>query len=332
MPFSTRIARVAIPALAFGVLVAVLVVYFERGFVPGDAFVYLAAGERLNDGHQLYAISPGDRPIEMKPPYWTVPLLSPPPIAVLFRPLAALPHELGVYVWWAACVVAILATITALVARRPILAGAALLVLAVPVAYELGVGNVNGFVLAGLVLAWFLFSRGKETAAGATLAAIAVLKVTPAVLVVWLIAERRWRAVGAFVATGVALAAVSVLGAGFSPHLEYLGIARQTGAVGSSDLSLAGTARFLGVAPSIAALMPIGALAIGVVAIWLLRDRPGLAFSAGVVTMVAASPVVNINWLAMLMATLAPAAWAIQARHEERARSGAREALSAVDG
>jgi hypothetical protein len=47
--------------------------------------VYLAAGERLNAGHQLYALMPGNRPVDIHPPFWTVPLLSPPPIAVLFR-------------------------------------------------------------------------------------------------------------------------------------------------------------------------------------------------------------------------------------------------------
>src|SRR6476646_7188903 len=37
--------------------------------VPGsDAWNYLAAAERLNAGHPLYALSPGDRPIQLLPP------------------------------------------------------------------------------------------------------------------------------------------------------------------------------------------------------------------------------------------------------------------------
>ena len=95
------LAALAVVGVALGVLAALLVVYFQRGVVPGHAYVYLAAGERLNAGHPLYALSPGDRPLGMQPPYWTVPLLSPPPIAVLFRPLAALPNELGGDGWWA---------------------------------------------------------------------------------------------------------------------------------------------------------------------------------------------------------------------------------------
>src|SRR5439155_1700663 len=62
--------------------------------VPGsDAWNYLAAGERLNAGHPLYSISPGDRPIQLLPPYWTVPLLAPPPIAVVWRPLPPVAGE-----------------------------------------------------------------------------------------------------------------------------------------------------------------------------------------------------------------------------------------------
>src|SRR3954468_15126551 len=64
------------------------------GFSPAtpgsDAWNYLAAGERLNAAHPLYALSPGDRAIQLLPPYWTVPLLAPPPITVLWRPLALL--------------------------------------------------------------------------------------------------------------------------------------------------------------------------------------------------------------------------------------------------
>jgi hypothetical protein len=113
--------------LVLGLYVAVQATYFGRGFVPGDAFTYLAAGERLNAGHMLYALSPGDRPVDLNPPYWTVPLLSPPPIAVLFRAFAALPPDTGAYAWWALQLVALAVSLVMLGRRKPMLTAVAML-------------------------------------------------------------------------------------------------------------------------------------------------------------------------------------------------------------
>ena len=304
-----RILRIVIPALAIGLVITIQIVYFTRGFVPGDAFTYLAAGERLNDGHLLYALSPGDRPVDLKPPYWTVPLLSPPPIAVLFRPLALIPNDLGPYVWWAVCIASIVGTTLVMMRRRPILVGVAVFLLSIPLVYEIGVGNLNALLIAGIVGAWYLLVRGRDAPAGALIAGMTALKLTPVVLAWWLITQRRWGAFRAFVAAGLVIALVSVLGAGLSAHFEYLGIIRQTSTAGTSDLSLAGMARFIGLDPAIAGLLPMAALVVGFVAIWLLRDRPGLAYAAAVVTMLLGSPVVNINWFTVLLAALAPAVW-----------------------
>lgn len=309
MTASRRVLRIAIPVVAIGLLLAVQSVYFTRGFVPGDAFTYLAAGERLNDGHLLYALSPGDRPVGLQPPYWTVPLLSPPPIAVLFRPLAAIPAEVGVYMWWATCVGAIAGTIVVMMRRRPVLIGLAVMVLTIPLVYEIGVGNLNALLVAGIVAAWLLLLRGRDVPAGAVIAAMTALKLTPVVLAWWLITQRRWAGVKGFVAAGLAIAVISILGAGLSAHLEYLGIVRQTSATGTSVLSLAGIARYLGVDPAIAALLPFGALMLGGASIWLLRDRPGAAYAAAVVTMLLGSPVINVNWFTILLTALAPAVW-----------------------
>jgi hypothetical protein len=304
-----RILRIVIPALAIGVVVTIQSVYFNRGFVPGDAFTYLAAGERLNAGHLLYALSPGDRPVDMHPPFWTVPLLSPPPIAVLFRVFALVPNDLGPYVWWAICIASIVGTILVMMRRQPILIGVAVFVLSIPLVYEIGVGNLNGLLLAGIVGAWYLLFRGRDVGAGVVIAAMTALKLTPVVLAWWLITQRRWGALRSFVVGGAVFAIISVLGAGLAAHFEYLGIVRQTSTGGTSDLSLAGMARFVGVDPSVANLLPTLALVIGFGAIWFLRERPGLAYAVAVVTMLLGSPVVNVNWFTVLLAALAPVVW-----------------------
>ena len=315
-----RVLRIAIPVVAIGIVAAIQAVYFDRGFVPGDAFTYLAAGERLNDGHLLYALSPGDRPVDLKPPFWTVPLLSPPPIAVLFRPLALIPNDLGPYVWWAICIVSIVGTTLVMLRRRPILVGLAVLVLSIPIVYEIGVGNLNALLIAGIVGAWYLLVRGRDVGAGMIIAGMTALKLTPVVLAWWLITQRRWGAVRAFVAAGLVIAIVSIVGAGLAPHFEYLGIIRQTSTTGTSELSLAGLARYVGIDVSIANLLPTASLLGGVVVMWLVRARPGLAYALGVITMLVGSPVINVNWFTVLLGALAPVVWPMSdARLVERA-------------
>jgi hypothetical protein len=312
-PAVSRILRLVVPAVAIGMIVAIQRVYFERGLIPGDSFTYLAAGERLNAGHMLYALSPGDRPVGFEPPFFTVPLLSPPPIAVLFRPLAALPMEIGVYIWWIATIVVLAAVILWMLRERPIVAGLAVLALSIPIVYQIGVGNLNGLIVAGIVGGWYLLTRRRDLAAGAVFALMTAFKVTPGIFLWWLITQRRWDAFKAFVVTGLVVLAISVLGAGVQAHLEYLGIARQTAAAGTTYLSLAGAARYLGVPVEVANLLPTVSIMLGVAAVWLLRARPGAAYGAAIVTMIAGSPVVQITWFTILLGVLAPIIWPMPA-------------------
>ena len=265
-----RLLSVALVAIAFGLLAVTLTVYFTRGFIPGDALVYLGAGERLNAGHQLYALSPGDRYVGANPPYWTVPTLSPPFMGVLFRPLALLPPDLGAYVWWVGTISAIALTLALLVRRAPILTSVAIIVLGIPLTYEIGVGNVNAFILAGAVGIWWASTRGHERAAGVIAAFLVMVKLWPIALAWWLVTQRRWDAVKAGVVAGVVLVGVSMLGAGLDAHLTYLQVIRDTTSTGTSVLSVAGIARYVGVPESIAAILP------WVVFVGGLRPRVGL--------------------------------------------------------
>lgn len=307
-----RVLAVAMVTISAGLLGAVLAVYFTRGFIPGDAVVYLAGGERLNAGHPLYAISPGDRPLGIKPPYWTVPLLSPPLIAVLFRPLALLPPDAGAYVWWAASMAAIGWVLVEFWRRRPVLTSLAVLALVVPLTYEIGVGNVNAFLLLGAVLIWRWTISGRESPAGAVAALITLLKVSPVVLCWWLFTQAKWRAVLAGLAVGSALLLVSIVGAGLDAHIRFVEITRDTATIGVSELSLAGLAKAVGVPASIANLLPTAALATGLLGVLVLRSRPAWAYSLAVATMVVGSPVVNINSYALLLGCLAPAIWPME--------------------
>ena len=108
---SPDVRRVAPALLTVAIAVAASPVFYPQ-LSPTDAYVYLAAGERLNAGHDLYRLSPGDRVIASNPPYWDVPTLSPPLLGVLWRPLAVFGTS-GMLVGWALTGVAFLSALAA---------------------------------------------------------------------------------------------------------------------------------------------------------------------------------------------------------------------------
>jgi len=304
-------ARIVLPALAGGVLVAILALYFQRGFIPGDAIVYLAAGERLNAGHQLYALLPGDRLIDLKPPYWTVPLLSPPFIGVLFRPLALLPGDVGAYVWWAGCIIAIGTVLVALVRRAPVAASLVVLMLAIPIVYEIGVGNVNGLLLGGAIATWILGRKGRSEMAGPIAAVMIAVKLTPLPIGAWVVGVGRRRGLAAVTVSLTVAAVVSVAGAGFPAHADYLSVLNATNGVGIWQLSPGGIAVALGLPAPIPTLLQTGILVAGTIlaAVLPARGHPAAGFTIAVVAWTFGSPVVNINTPVLLLALLAPLAW-----------------------
>lgn len=170
----------------------------------GDPWNYLAAAERLNAGHPLYALSAGDRPVELHPPYWSVPLLSPPFIAVLWRPLAPL-GDLAMLGWWIGGIAATGIYVVWLLRR---LANPwsiiALVALSPPIAYGALSGNAIAYLLPLLALRH-----------PATVAVAAGVRLTPALLA---------PAVGirTTLAFGLGVAAVSLAGAGIQNHVDWL--------------------------------------------------------------------------------------------------------------
>jgi hypothetical protein len=308
---ASRFAGIIAPALAFGLLAVLLIGYFDRGFIPGDAFTYLAAGERLNAGHLLYALSPGDRPVDLNPPYWTVPFLSPPFMAVAWRPLAALPAELGVYAWWAGAIAGVAIVIGLFLRRMPVRTSLVVLVLAVPLTYEIGVGNVNAYLLLGAVGTWYLARRGRVASAGAVAAVMVAAKLTPLPLAAWVVGVGGRRGLVAIIVGLVACGIVSLVGAGLQAHVDYFGVARDTGTVGLSPSSLGGFARAAGLPDPLPTMIPTLVLVTATLASVGLASlgHPALGFAAAIVGWTFGSPVVNVNTPILLLALLAPVVW-----------------------
>ena len=315
---AARVSRIALlTCLAVGLIICVstFLHFLAQGFVAWDAPTYLAAGERLNAGHDLYALVASDRPVLLNPPYWTVPLLSPPPIAVLWRPLALFGNA-GMLVWWLACMASIGATVTAMSLRSPWIAGPALLVLSVPLAWELAAANVNGLLFGGFVGAWLLARTGHDRAAGILIGLMASVKVWPAILLIWFIAQGRRSALAAFVLVIAAVGLASLLFAGLPANLEYLRIGA---AIRPSPNSLAGVLLSVGLdVPWIG--YALGLLA--VVAMVRYRRYQEATYALGIVTIVAASPVIYLNGFALLFTALAPFVWPLRGRRWRWQRHG----------
>ncbi|HEY7131770.1 MAG TPA: glycosyltransferase family 87 protein [Candidatus Limnocylindrales bacterium] len=274
-----------------------LLVFGVLGFDPStpgsDAWNYLAAGERLNAGHPLYALSPGDRPITLVPPYWTVPLLAPPPIAVVWRPLALL-GDPAMTLWAGAGLLATLATAGWLLVRGGLATAAIVAVLAAPIAIQSLAGNANAFLFGILVLAWVF--RARPAVVGSLVAAAIAIKLTPVLLLLWLATARRWHGVGATALALAVIGVVSLAGAGLQNHLDWLASVPQSVPAPTSLAGITGISSTVLLA--IAAIVVLGVSR---------RGDERLTFSVAVVAAALVSPALYLGTFGIAAASAA--AW-----------------------
>jgi hypothetical protein len=258
-----------------------------------DANTYLAAGERLAAGHDLYRLSPGDREVLHIPGISDAALLSPPPIAVVWRLIVMVPFGFGI--WIVACWIALLGT-TFLLSRRSGLRGALLAcVLAPAIGEQLAAGNVASFIPGMLVLAWVTPSR---FISGLIVGGLAGLKLSPGSVVGWIVASRNWPGLlGFFAAIGTWII-VSIVGAGLAAFPEYLNVIR---AAGPSWMSVSGLTGIAWMSPAI--------LVAGTLLSALLGGRPAASFCVGVIASVLGTPALYLSGLVTLLAVLAPMGW-----------------------
>ncbi len=312
-----RILRIGTAVFMLAMLVRVGAEYLDLSnpTPPGsDAWNYLAAGERLNAGHELYTLQPGDRDVPLEPPYWTVPLLSPPAVAVAWRPLSLLPENLAMTGWWLAGAGLLLAAIAWALARGTVPVLIALLLLSPMLAQTVVASNVNSFLVPLLMGAWLASSAGHGRAAGLAVAVATVLKLTPAAFVLWFIARRDRDGLIGFVVGTALLMGLSVLGAGLDPHLEFIDIALGTTIHAASPASLPGTLVDLGLPRELGPSTLVIAAALSGLLIVVLRNRPAASFAAAAVMAVLVSPVVYYQTFALFLVALTP--WLRGAPHE----------------
>ncbi len=264
--------------------------YLDPPYSFIDANTYLAAGERLNVGHPLYSLSPGDRPVLFVEGTSTAALLSPPPIAAIWRPIAAV--SWGYEAWVAACWVALLGTVAYLVLRLGMLAVLAAIALSFGIGQQLADANVTSFFPGLLILSWNYRSKPWI---GAAIGAMGAIKLAPFVVTGWLIGERRWRALAVAIATGLGMFLMGAIGAGPASYGDYLGVAQGAGSSPYSLSHLTGISWF-----------SQAILAIGFVLAIALGRYPRLSFGVAVVASTIGTPALYVASLVPLLALTAP--------------------------
>jgi hypothetical protein len=254
-----------------------------------DATTYQAAGERLNAGHDLYRLQEGDRPVLLGPGV-PAPLLSPPLIAAIWRPISAM--SFGFAAWVVACWVAVLGTMVYLVLRTGLVGVAACLILAEPIGNQLAVANVGAFFPLLTVLVW---NRRSRPWSGALVGVMAAVKLSPAALFASRhLASRRDQLAAGLVAIAVTTG-IGVLGAGLGTLTDYVGVAAATR---PSLPSLSGTFGL----PWLSFVVLIG----GSLAALLVRNQ-ALSFSIALAASVFGNPALYEPGYVPLLALAAPA-------------------------
>jgi len=100
--------------------------------------------------------------------------------------------------------------------------------------------------------------------------------------------------------------AVSIAGAGLAPHFEFLRVSEAAARAGGIQGSLVGILSANGVPPDALVLVAPIVSVVGVVAVFLLRERPRAAWAVAIATGVFASPIFNLTNVTVLLACFVP--------------------------
>jgi hypothetical protein len=321
------LADVRIQRLGLAVVAGLAITYrlLQLPATPADHVgydfrFYWTAASQLLHGQAIYSAEQLAGPYA---PQGQVGFLYPPPLAALVTPLAALfPSDPipGLWIWSGLGAIVLAASILALARaerldeRFPILTGGWvwLLVAAAfalpPVVDELVNGNVHLFLVGLLTAAWLGLRRGdvRGTAvAGVAIGIATVIKLFPALLLLWLALRGRWRPIGwAILGAGV-LALVTLPITGLEPWTQYPTVLANMAAPIDTSAALSPVTWLAPMLGFDAAKLLVWA-AVVVAVVWVARSPGGdrLGFAAVTVLALVATPALWTHYLSILVLPL----------------------------
>ena len=250
----TILALLATLVLAFRLLQFIgLTRQIQWGY---DFSAYWTAAARLLAGVSPYTAEQLAGPYAPQVQYL---YLYPPPLAAIVTPLAALfptDYRAAAWVWTAIGAAILFWAVLALwrserlAERFPILSGGGRWLLVAgafvfpPVVGELVLGNVHLLLLGLLTVAWLGIRRGDskgELTAGIAVGLAAVIKVFPAVLLIWFVLTRRYRAAAGVVIGAAAFALITLPVTGVEPWTQFPAVLANLSAPSDTTDTLAPT-------------------------------------------------------------------------------------------
>jgi alpha-1,2-mannosyltransferase len=314
-------------ALAFVVVAVALVldVLIRHDPTSVDFHTYMAAGQvgaEKGWSHVYDQAMVATEQKELAPGLVAQPFLSPPTVAYLTAPLAALPYDIAYMVW----AVILFAVFAGALAWAGVSKGWSRWIAVVGalgpwwVMHAINVGQVVPLVAAGMVITWRLVRDRRDVLAGVALGAL-LLKPNTAILVPFaLLFATRVRTFATWVGVSAAVLIVILLTVGTSGMSEYMTQLRGPLPKGTDDLTLHGALAATGMLAAGLRVLIIGAV---LAASFKLRSSPGLVVPLAIIASLVVSPYLHASDLCMLAA----AGWMVW---EERPALAWRIPLAAI--
>ena len=302
-----RLARALLPGGSLLLLAAMLaLVLASAGNTLGYDFeAYVGAARRLIGGDELYDLlvrAAGGFAI----------YLYPPPFALALSPLTLLPDVVARDIWILALALCLPVGAFLLPVRREVRwLVVALGALDWPFLYSVKLGQVGPLLFILFAAAWRW--RNRPARLGVSIALGALVKVQPALAIVWAAVSGRWRA--AWIALGfiAAVSAAATVFTGIGAWSDYVTLlARVSSAVATPHNCSPGAVLYQAGLPEAAAeagqLVSTAAVAAAVVLIW----RFGGAEAGLMGTIVASQLATPLLWDHYAMLLLVPTAWFLE--------------------